>query len=423
MASRRKLSARTVETERSLGYHADAQQPGLYLQVTEGASGITKSWVYRFTSPHTATRREMGLGPVALRPLADARALAAQYSKLVLDGFDPVEERRKATLQRRLERGNVITFDDAAKQCIAAKAPEWRNEKHAQQWTNTLATYASPVIGSLPVSSIDTAQVMRVLEPIWISKTETATRVRQRIEKVIDWAKASGYFKGDNPARLEGNLRELLPRSSKTKKVRHHPAVPFREIGAFMGKLREHKGVSALGLEFLISTATRTKEVTEAPWEEIDLDGKVWVIPANRMKAQREHRVPLNKRALQILREMLKARQGNFIFPGQRSGVDAGLSNAAFLALMKDMDGYAQYVPHGFRSSFRDWAAENTSYPNETVEICLAHAIKNQTEAAYRRGDQLEKRAQLMADWGAYLELPSAKSGKVIPLRATVKNK
>ena len=242
MKTRRRLSSRTVETERRLGYHADAQQPGLYLQIHGGVSGITKSWIYRFTSPKSGKRREMGLGAVEIRSLADARSMVVQYRKLVLDGLDPVEEKRREVLSRRLEQANTITFDEAARQCIAAKAPEWKNAKHAQQWENTLATYASPILGDLPVNSVDTAQVMRVLEPIWITKTETATRIRQRIEKVLDWAKARGYFTGENPARLEGNLRELLPRASKTKKVQHHPALQYKQINAFITALRKQIG-------------------------------------------------------------------------------------------------------------------------------------------------------------------------------------
>jgi integrase len=226
----------------------------------------------------------MGLGSTTIRPLADARILAAASSKLVIDGLDPLEERRLKKLNRRLEQAKMITFDEAARQCIAAKSPEWRNAKHAQQWENTIKTYASPALGALPVNSVDTSHVMRVLEPIWITKTETATRVRQRIEKIIDYAKARGYFSGENPARLEGNLRELLPSASKTKRVKHFGALPYKEIHNFVESLRKQPGVAPLALEYLILTAARTSEVTGAKWEETDFQSKVWTVPAKRRR-------------------------------------------------------------------------------------------------------------------------------------------
>lgn len=418
MTLKRKLSSRSVETERRLGYHADAQQPGLYLQVHSGVSGITKSWIYRFTSPKSGKRREMGLGSAEIRPLAEARSLVTQYCKLVLDGLDPVEEKRREVLSRRLEQANTITFDEAVKQCIAAKAPEWKiNSKNAQQWENTLATYASPVLGILPVNSVDTAQVMRVLEPIWLTKTETATRVRQRIEKVIDWAKARGYFVGENPARLEGNLRELLPRASKTKRIRHHPALPYKNINAFITTLRKQKGSAPLALEFLILTAGRTGEVTKATWSEIDLDNRVWTVPGTRMKAGKEHRVPLCDRAVEILASInTKRKPDEFVFPGWKAGT--GLSSGAMLVLMETVK-YGAFTPHGFRSTFRDWAAEEAhGFQNETVELALAHTIKNHAERAYRRGDQLDRRRNLMSEWGRYVEVDQSKiKGKVIKIK------
>jgi integrase len=417
MASKRKLSSRAVETERRVGYHADGQQPGLYMQVHGGGAGLTRSWIYRYTSPLTGKRREMGLGATGIRSLAEARAAATQCSKLVLEGLDPVEEKRREAISRRSEQAATITFDEATRRCIAAKAPEWKNAKHAQQWENTLATYAAPVIGSQPVNAIDTAQVLRVLEPIWVTKTETATRVRQRIEKVLDWAKARGYLVGDNPARLDGNLRELLPRASKTKRVQHHPALPFKKINTFIVALRKQSGSSPLALEFLILTAARTSEVTGARWGEIDLDSRVWTVPAARMKAGVEHRVPLCDRAVEILASV-NTNQGpdHFVFPGWKNATS--LSNGAMLALMGKLN-YGQFTPHGFRSCFRDWAAEEAhGFQNETVELALAHVIKNQAERAYRRGDQLERRRDLMREWGRYVEVDQAKvKGKIIALK------
>ncbi len=415
--TQRKLSSRSVETERRAGYHADAQQPGLYLQVHSGVSGITRSWVFRYTSPITGKRREMGLGSTTIRSLADARSLAAVSTKLVIDGLDPLEERRLKKLRRRLEQAKSITFDEAARQCIAAKSPEWRNAKHAQQWENTIKTYVSPTLGPLPVNSVDTAHVMRVLEPIWITKTETATRVRQRIEKIIDYAKARGYFTGENPARLEGNLRELLPSASKTKRVKHFGALPYKEIHSFIGNLRKQTGIAPLALEFLVFTAARTSEVTGAKWEEIDFQSKVWTVPAERMKAGKEHRVPLCDRALAILTSIQSGRDpGEYVFPGWK--YSSGLSNGAMLALMEKL-GYVSATPHGFRSSFRDWAAEEAhNFQNETVELALAHVIKNQAERAYRRGDQLERRRELMAAWQNFIETNYMKAEEnVVTLR------
>ena len=419
MATLRKLSSRSVETERRAGYHADAQQPGLYLQVHPGVSGITRSWVFRYTSPITGKRREMGLGSTTIRSLADARSLSAASSKLVIDGLDPLEQRRLKKLNRHLDEPNTITFDDAARQCIAAKSPEWRNAKHAQQWENTIKTYVSPMLGSLPVNAVDTSHVMRVLEPIWITKTETATRVRQRIEKIIDYAKARGYFTGENPARLEGNLRELLPSASKTKRVKHFCALPYKEIHSFIENLRKKTGVAPLALEFLVFTAARTSEVTGAKWKEIDLQSKVWTVPANRMKASKEHRVPLCDRALVILTSIQSGHNpSEHVFPGWKHST--GLSNGAMLVLMGKM-GYSSATPHGFRSTFRDWAAEEAhNFQNETVELALAHVVKNQAERAYRRGDQLERRRDLMTAWQTFIDTRYQKNtNNVISLRGT----
>lgn len=410
------FTAKGVESESQLGYHADPDYRGLYLQVSQGKEGITKSWVFRFTSPITGKRREMGLGPLYKQPLAGARKRARELWQQVLDGVDPIEEARRQVAAIRLEQSRVITFDNAAEMCIAAKKHEWRNVKHAGQWTNTLAQYASPVIGELPVQQIDTGLVLRILQPIWTTKTETATRVRQRIETIIDFCKARGQFVGDNPARLDGHLSELLPKARKIKRVEHHPALPFTEINTFITELRKKSGTAALALEFMILTAARTGEIIGAQWGEIDLHThRTWIIPGKRMKAGKEHRVPLNDRAVEILKSLQKTATNNYIFPGWRASVDIGLSNGAMLTLMKGMSDYKQYTPHGFRSTFRDWCAERTNYPSEVVEMALAHTIANQVEAAYRRGDLLEKRARLMADWGKYIDTPT-RSAKVLDL-------
>jgi len=302
-----------------------------------------------------------------------------------------------------LEQARSITFQEAAEQCIASKKPEWKNAKHAQQWSNTLNAYAYPVFGTLSVSDLDTDLVLKAIEPIWVSKAETASRVRQRIETVWDWARARKYVEGENPARLRGHLDKLLAKTAKIKKVKHHPAVPYQNINTFISSLRKRSGSSALALEFMILTASRTGEVIGAKWSEINLSEKTWTIPAERMKAGKEHRVPLCNRALQILGNIKSNRNPDeFVFPGWKSRL--GLSNGAMLALMKKMK-CGHYTPHGFRSTFRDWAAEEAhTFANETIELALAHTIKNKAEAAYRRGDQLERRRELMANWNDYTD-------------------
>ena len=346
----------------------------------------------------------MGLGSLNLVSLAAARDIAVECRRLVLSGLDPLEERARIKRARHLERARSITFQEAAELCIASKKSEWKNAKHAQQWTNTLATFAYPVFGTLSVSDLDTDLVLKAIEPIWISKAETASRVRQRIETVWDWARARKYVEGENPARLRGHLDKILAKTSKVKRVKHHPALPYIQIGSFITKLRKRNGSTALALEFMILTAARTGEVRGARWQEIDLAAKLWIIPVDRMKAGKEHRVPLCERAVEIL-VSLNSNQNpaDFLFPGWKTGT--GLSDGAMLALMRKME-MSQYTPHGFRSSFRDWASEKAyQFSNECVEQALSHSIKNRVEAAYRRTDLLERRRQLMTAWNQYIEL------------------
>lgn len=407
----RVLTAKQVEHETTIGYHADGLSVGLYLQVVRGTNwdsnqrpnAFTRSWVFRYTSPSTKARREVGLGSVTVRKLADARALVAEYRLKVLNGIDPKDERDGSRAASIAERAKQITFEQAIAECIKAKAPEWKNVKHIQQWTNTLTTYAVPLLGKQPVNAITTELVYEVLSPIWLTKTETATRLRQRIEVVMDWCKARGYRTGENPARLKGALGELLPKSNKIKKVEHHPAVPYAQANDFLTALRKQAGTAPLALELMMLTATRTGEVIGATWDEFDLTGNVWVIPAARMKAEREHRVPLSKRVLEILQLVGQTKQNEYVFPGHSIAKNSHLSTGAFLAVFKRLDGFTEYTPHGLRSTFRDWAAETTNYSNETLEQALAHTIRNQAEAAYRRGDQLEKRAKLMQQWADYV--------------------
>jgi integrase len=389
--------------------HADGG--GLYLQVT--ASGA-KSWIYRFSLNGRA--REMGLGPLHTVSLSDARVKATDCRQLRLAGVDPIEVRKEGVAAARLESAKAITFKDAAEAYIETHRAGWRNAKHANQWRATLDAYAYPVLGSLPVQGVDVALVMKVLEPIWTSKTETAARVRGRVESVLDWASARGYRLGGNPARWRGHLENLLPKRAKVRAVQHHPALPYEDVGEFMALLKDQVGTAARALEFLILTASRTGEVTGATRDEIDLDGAVWTVPAHRIKTTKKHRVPLSARALSIIQDMQTDSNDDFVFPGGKLG--KGLSNAAMLALLKRMD-RSDLTVHGFRSTFRDWAAERTNYPREVAEMALAHAVSDKVEAAYRRGDLFKKRRRLMEEWSQYCDTAKA-AGKVVSMRAGV---
>jgi integrase len=304
-----------------------------------------------------------------------------------------------------------MTFNACATAYINAHKAGWRNLKHAEQWTNTLATYASPVFGALPVSAIDTGLVMKAIEPLWQTKTETATRLRGRIESILGWATVRGYRTGENPARWRGHLDKLLPKRSKVAKVKHHAALAYTQIPEFMRKLREREGVTAKALEFIILTAARVSEAVNARWDEIDGKAAVWTVPASRMKSGREHRVPLTKEAGAVLGALEQHRQSDYVFPGWK--VKKPLTGAACLELLKDM-GHGDLTTHGFRSTFRDWAAEQTAFPREIAEAALAHTLRDKVEAAYQRGDLLERRRKLMEAWAAYCAKPE---GQVIPIQ------
>ena len=387
-----KLTALAVTRKKKPGHYGDGG--GLWLQISRSG---TKSWVFRYTL--NGKSREMGLGAVHTVSLAEAREAAQDKRKLVHEGTDPIEARNSHEAQVRLEAAKAVTFDSCAEKYIAAHEAGWRNEKHIAQWRATLKTYAGPVFGSLPVQAVDTGLVMKVLEPIWTEKTETASRIRGRIESVLDWATTRGYRQGENPARWRGHLENLLPRPAKVSSVTHHAALPYAEVRAFMEALKGQEGIAGEALAFLILTATRTSETLGATWDEIDMDKRMWSIPAGRIKARREHRVPLSPPSMRILRKRLKERLNNFVFPGGRP--DQPLSNMALLAVLRRMKRYG-ITTHGFRSSFRDWCAEQTAYPREVAEMALAHAISDKVEAAYRRGDLFKKRQQLMEEWGRY---------------------
>ncbi len=397
-------SARSVETVTKTGYHRCDR--GLYLQVSRTG---TKSWIFRYKSPVTSKQREMGIGSLEVVSLAEARKIAVETRLQLLKGIDPINERKRIKQDNLLKQAKTMTFEEAAEQCIVSKKPEWKNVKHTKQWSNTLKTYAYPVFGKLPISELSTDLVLKALDPIWLSKTETASRIRQRIETVWDWARARNYVEGENPARLRGHLDKLLANPAKVKKVKHHPAVPYKDIYLVIKNLRELIGSTSLALEFMILTATRTGEVRGAKWQEINLNDAVWTIPEDRMKTQREQRVPLSIRAIDILKS-LKSNHNpeDFIFMGGKIG--RGLSDGAMLVLLKKMK-IGPYTPHGFRSTFRDWAAEEAhQFSNETVELALSHTIRNKTEAAYRRGDQLERRRELMNEWNKYIEKSLSKT-------------
>lgn len=409
-----RLTARGITSLTTPGYYSDPDNKCLYLQVSPTSKGISRSWIFRYTSPVTLKRREMGLGSTDICSLANARLKVLDLRKAIYEGIDPIEERQAKKTSIRESHQHSITFAAAAERCIQTKKAEWSNTKHQDQWTTTMAKFVSPLIGKLRVDQINTSHIVRVLEQniknkqgeiegsFWNVRTETATRVRQRIEVILDWCRAHEYMQGENPARYQGALSHLLPKASKIKKSVHHPALPFQKIGEFMSELRSHSGYSALALELLILTATRTSEIIEAKWDEFNLDSKVWTIPAERMKAGKEHRIPLNTRAMEILEHLKTIRVNSYLFPSTLHK-EGCLSNMALLSMMRKMDKYSDYVPHGFRSTFRDWAAETTDYSNETVELALAHTIKNKAEAAYRRQDQLEKRTSLMIDWELFI--------------------
>jgi integrase len=389
-----KLSALGVARTKADGLYGDGL--GLYLQVRNGA----KSWIFRYGS---GGRRYLGLGPCHTVTLAEAREKARTARRQLLDGIDPIAARRQARATSRVAAASAMTFAQCASAYITAHAAGWKNAKHAGQWTATLDTYAFPIIGALPVAAIDTGLVIKVLQPIWSAKNETASRVRGRIEKVLDWAKVSEFRTGENPARWKGHLDQLLPARSNVAAVEHHAALPYRELPAFISEIERQSGsTGALALRFAILTAARTGEVIGATWSEIDLGDRLWTIPAARMKGRREHRVPLSGPVLQILDEMARVRtsSSDYVFPGQRKGKP--LSNMSLLAVLKRM-GRADLTTHGFRSTFRDWAAETTGFPSEVVEMALAHSVSNKVEAAYRRGDLFKKRSGLMDAWAAFV--------------------
>ena len=400
-----RLTPRKVETA-GPGKYEDGG--GLRLVVSKTES---KRWVLRYTL--NGKRREMGLGSFPGVTLAQARNKAAEIRGKVDSGIDPIRE-------RRAEAKEIPDFTSCAARYIRAHRHGWRNAKHARQWVSTLKRYARPVIGTAQVDAIVTEDVLKILTPIWTSKTETAKRVQGRIENILDFAAARNYRDPVNPARWRGHLDKLLPKPSRVQTVTHHPAMPYTDLPAFMAELSRNDSISAHALRFLFLTATRTSEVLLAQWTEVDAGSRVWTIPAARMKARKEHRVPLCDAAMAVLQAVPRIDGNTHVFPGSRKG--RPLSNMALLQLMRGM-GYGvngsrgPYVPHGFRASFRDWSGEVSSFPRDVAEMALAHVIENKVEAAYRRGDLFEKRTAMMEAWASFLALEND-NHQVVPFGA-----
>jgi integrase len=400
-----KLQPIKLSRKMGSGYHSDGG--GLYLQVTEPGS---KSWVFRFAL--SGRRREMGLGPFPTIGLASARQEAAKARTLVKAGKDPIAARDAQRAQERSEAAHGILWENAVEQFMAAHERSWRNKKHRQQWRNTLSAYAKPVLGELAVADIGTPEVTRVLDPIWHEKPETASRVRGRMERVLDWAKVRGYRDGENPARWRGHLDKVFPPRAKIRKIQHHAAVPIDDLPAIYAELAKSKGIAAKAVRFTILTAVRPGETTGGVWTEVDRKTGLWAIPAERMKADKEHRVTLSRQALAILDEMAEVRTNKYVFPGHR--VKTRLSLTALSKALRQAGGGKATVHGTARSTFKDWASERTSFPSEVSEMALAHSIGDRVEAAYRRGELLEKRRLMMEQWAMFLT--SGKFGKVVSI-------
>ena len=366
---------------------------GLYLQVRKSGA---KDWFYRYQVDGKG--RKKGLGSYPTVSLSDARTKAQECHVLREKGVDPISHYKAVVAEQKLSEAKGLTFQECAEAYINARKAEWKNAKHHYQWHQSLNAYAYPVMGSLPVQNIDLGLVLKVLEPIWVIKTETATRVRQRIEVILDWAKVRQYREGENPARWRGHLDKILPSPNKIKTVIHQAAMDYRVLPEFYQSLWPCNKISKLALAFIIQTALRSKEVRYAEWDEFDMNDMVWTIPADRMKSNKEHRVPLTAEMCRILELAKVYRHDNFVFPSTKKG--QGISDTAVRKQLQAE--YPDLTVHGFRSSFRDWCAESTNYPRELAEKALGHVLRDKVEAAYQRGDLLEKRRDLMAGWSTY---------------------
>lgn len=420
----KELSALEVGRITDTGYHHVGGVSGLVLQVSKSG---TKSWLMRVTVG--GKRREIGLGGIPDVTLAGAREAARIVREKVKSGIDPVAERAQARSKLAAAVASAMTFQEAAEKYIEANEAAWKNAKHAAQWSSTLETYAYPTIGKIQVAHVETSHVIGILEPIWGTKTETASRLRGRIESVLDWAKVRGYRKDENCARWKGHLDHILPARNKVQKAKHHAALDYRNIGAFMAALKPVDGMGARALEFAILCASRSNEVRGAAWSEIDEKASVWIIPAERMKAEKEHRVPLSRSALAMLELLPRTAETTLIFPSAKNDVLSDMTLTAVIRRMNDArtkagnagwcDNAGKVITaHGFRSTFRDWAGETTAYPREVIEHALAHQLADKAEAAYQRGDLLDKRRRLMTDWAKHCATVAAPANNVTSINA-----
>ena len=419
------LTDKEVPAISKRGFTAVGGVPGLGLSIAKSG---TRSWVLRV--PIGGRVRDMGLGPAPSQAdsaeakkhkvaLSDARSRALDARRLIQQGIDPISqshakrnELKNAEAARKAIEAARITFKEAATKYVSSRESGWKNAKHVQQWTRSLELYAYPVMGDLQVDQIKLPQVLKVLEPIWEEKNETASRVRGRIEAVLDWATVREHREGPNPARWRGHLDKVLGAPSKVAPSKSHAALPYREMSSFMARLRDVGGQGARALECAILTASRSGEVRGMRWSEIDLETGIWIIPKERMKAGREHRVPLSKAVMVLLENAPRMAGTDLVFPAPRGGE---LSDMTLSAVLRRMSVPA--VPHGFRSTFKDWCTEQTAYANEVSEMALAHTIANKTEAAYRRGYIMDKRRRLAEDWAKFCNRPSQRGGEVVAIR------
>ncbi len=397
----KELSATEVKGLKKPGRHAVGFIPGLLIVVKDSGS---KSWILRTLVG--GQRRSIGLGGYPGVSLAQAREKAREMKEIIQQGVDPVAKRRENRISLKKEQAKRMTFAEAAQFCHDKKAPEFKSDKHSRQWISSVNRYALPLIGNIPVADIDLPQILSVLQPIWQEKTETASRLRQRLEAILAWATVSGHRSGDNPARWQGHLDAVLPKPGKVYKKKHHAALPWQEISGFMQDLRKREGMGARALEFIILTAARSGEVRLATWHEIDMENKVWTIPGERMKAGKEHKVPLTDDAILLLQSLPRFGGSEYVFPAARGGALSDMSISAVCRRMK-----VNAVPHGFRSTFRDWCSENTNFPREVAEMALAHAIDSAVEQAYRRGDLFKKRRRLMDSWTKFINIKGESEG------------
>lgn len=406
----KELTALEVRRITTPGHHAVGGVDGLNLYVTDTGA---RSWVLR-TMVGTK-RRHMGLGGFPDVPLAEAREKARAAKESISQGIDPIAQRNAAANHLRAQQAREITFEQAAQEWLETHGDNWKNPKHRAQWLSTLTKYAFPHLGKILVQNITQADILKVLEPIWREVTETASRVRGRMESVLDWAIAKGHRTGDNPAQWTGRLDQLLPAPGKLKKQEHHKALPFAEMQAFMVDLRKREGISARALEFAILCASRSGEVRGAAWSEIDLATAIWTIPAERMKAGKIHRVPLSASACALLRALPRFKDNPLVFPAPQGGELSDMSLSAVMRRMK-----IDAVPHGFRSTFRDWVGEHTNYPSELAELALAHVLTNKVEAAYSRGDALDKRRVVMEAWDKSISPPALPKNNAVYERTKI---